>query len=493
MAQKPTCVEMKKMIKELEELNDSYKQNEEILLKEISINKTLFDASPTFFCSINDQGKTLMMNQAMLNALGYSEEEVLGTSYLSTFVPNQDHELTVKNFEERIRSLQPTIHENHVLTKNGRKILIEWHGRSIMKSDGTLDFFFGVGIDITERRKAERKLQEAFAEIKRLKNRLEAENIYLRQEIKQRHNKIVGQSEAIKSLLGQIELITNIDSTVLILGETGTGKELVAESLHYSGPRAKRPLIKVNCSALSETILESELFGHVRGAFSGAIKDKIGRIQAAERGSIFLDEIGEISPQIQVKLLRFLDCKEYERVGESKTYKANVRIIVATNNDLKEKIRQRTFRKDLYYRLNMMTLHLPPLRKRKSDIPLLVAHFLRHYAILFKRDVGSVSGGTMKILLEYSWPGNVRELKHTIEHACLLCRGKTIQRKHLQNELRTEYPSIESRDKDLETESQRIQEALIKSSWKKARAARLLGIHRSTLYRKMDRYRISER
>ena len=495
MTEKYSYEELLEKVRVSEKLASSYRRTEEKLVKERDFNKILIDASPAFFVAINAERKTLMINPTMLTALGYTEEEVIGTDYLSTFVPASDHRLLIHDFEQRVTSHQPSIHENRVMTKDGRKLLVEWHGHSIMKSNGTLDFFFGVGIDITRRRQAEKKLKKAFTEIKKLKERYEAENIYLRQEIKvtHGHERIIGRSQAMKNLLGQIELVAKTDSTVLILGETGTGKELVADALHTGGSRPAGPFIKVNCSALSETILESELFGHVKGAFSGAVKNKIGRIQAAEGGAIFLDEIGEISPQIQVKLLRFLDNKEYERVGESKTSKADVRIIAATNADLKEKVNHGAFRSDLYYRLNIMVLHLPPLKEREGDILLLVNHFLAHYANLFGKEISMLEDRVMKIFLDYPWPGNVRELKHTMEHACLLCRGKRIRIKHLPLELQTPQVPVVDQRVEGKMGPERIWSALEKSAWKKAKAARLLGIHRSTLYRMMDRYGISNR
>jgi len=291
--------------------------------------------------------------------------------------------------------------------------------------------------------------------------------------------------------------VAGTDSTVLIVGETGTGKELAAEALHRKGPRAKGPLIKVNCSALSETILESELFGHVRGAFSGAVKDNTGRIQAAEGGSLFLDEIGEISPHIQIKLLRFLESREYERVGESKTRKADVRIIAATNTNLEENMKKGIFRSDLYYRLNIMTIHLPPLREREGDILLLVDKFVRQYARLFRRNIRGLDDEVTGIFLDHPWPGNVRELKHMIEHACLLCRDAVIRKEHLPRSFRTESPSPKGFDFNATIETvapvigpEQLIAALKRCAWQKAGAARLLGIDRSTVYRKMKRYGI---
>lgn len=496
MAKRSSHNDLLENVKRIEKLSIDIEKIKEDYFKERDFNKILIDSAPAFYVAISPEGKTIMMNQAMLSALGYASEEVVGKEYITNFIPECDRELVNQTFEKRKTSQEPTINlENQVICKNGRKLLVEWHGRSIWKPNGELDFFFGVGIDITKRRAAETRLKKAYKEIKVLKDRLEAENTYLREKIKVSSGqiKIIGKSQAIQKVIHEIAQVANTDSTVLILGETGTGKELVADVLHYEGTRSPRPFIKVNCSALAETILESELFGHVIGAFSGAVTNKIGRIQAAEGGTIFLDEIGEISRRIQVKLLRFLDNKEYERVGDSKTSKADVRIIAATNADLKKKVAEGTFRSDLFYRLNIMVIRLPLLKEREGDIPLLLNHFISHYGDVLHKEIQGVDEGVMKILLEYPWPGNVREFKHAIEHACLLCRGKLIRTRHLPLELQKPQNEVFNfKRTEPPQEASQILEALKKSRWNKTKAAQLLGVHRSTLYRLMDRYQIGD-
>lgn len=259
----------------------------------------------------------------------------------------------------------------------------------------------------------------------------------LEKRLQERHGfrGIIGRSGRMQEIYKLLEQLSSLDSIVLILGESGTGKELVAEALHYGGSRAAEPLIKVNCSALSESLLESELFGHVRGAFTGAVRDKIGRIQAAQGGTLFLDEIGDISPLLQLKLLRFLEQKEYERVGESKTRSANVRILAATNVDLLGAVKKGTFREDLYYRLNVMPVFIPPLRERQADIPLLVNHFLDVFSSQFGKSFTQVSTEVMDLFMNYRWPGNVRELRHLLEHACILSPGNEIQLEHMRSDL----------------------------------------------------------
>lgn len=267
----------------------------------------------------------------------------------------------------------------------------------------------------------------------------------LERQLKERHSfrSIVGKSARMQQLYTLLENLAEVDTTVLVTGESGTGKELVADALHHNGPRAAGPLIKVNCTALSESLLESELFGHVRGAFTGAVSNRAGRFEAAEGGTIFLDEIGDISLRIQVLLLRFLESKEFERVGDTATRKADVRIVAATNADLLRKVREGSFRADLYYRLNVMHVHLPPLRERRDDIPLLISHFTEHFNRTLKTEIEGVSDDAMHFFMRHPWSGNVRELKHAVEHACILCRAGIIGMEHLTPEILTAASGIE--------------------------------------------------
>nr|WP_287410580.1 sigma 54-interacting transcriptional regulator [Pseudodesulfovibrio sp.] len=326
----------------------------------------------------------------------------------------------------------------------------------------------------------------------------------LEKQLQQRHGfrGIVGRSSSMQDIYQLLEQLSSLDSIVLILGESGTGKELAAEALHYGGVRAGKPLVKVNCSALSESLLESELFGHVRGAFTGAVRDKVGRIQAAQGGTLFLDEIGDISPLLQLKLLRFLEQKEYERVGESKTYSADVRILAATNVDLLESVRQGVFREDLYYRLNVMPVTLPPLRDRQADIPLLINHFLGMFSEHFGKSFEGVSQEVMDLFMGYSWPGNIRELRHALEHACILAPGKTVSLKHIRKDLTDNSQSSPVMMPEIISEYQPVHfvprkpgkedilAALQQNVGNKARTARQLGIHRATLYRKLKAWGI---
>jgi transcriptional regulator with PAS, ATPase and Fis domain len=282
-----------------------------------------------------------------------------------------------------------------------------------------------------------------------------------------------------------------VPSTVLILGESGTGKELVAEALHLSGTRKKRPLVKVNCAALSDTLLESELFGHVKGSFTGAIKDHVGRFQRADGGTIFLDEIGDISPRMQLRLLRVLQEKEVERIGDATPIKVDVRIVAATNQDLEEKVRRGEFRQDLYYRLKVITMQLPALRERKEDIPCLVDHFIRHYNQELGRNLQGVSAEALQALQNYDWPGNVRQLEHAVEHILIHCMEPVATLHHLPQEVLQARLSTSKPDGEPENdERQAILAALRKTDWNKAKAARLLGIDRKTLYRKIEKFQL---
>jgi two-component system response regulator HydG len=323
----------------------------------------------------------------------------------------------------------------------------------------------------------------------------------LEKNLKEKHSfrNIIGKSKEMQGVYSLLEKIADIDINVLIFGESGTGKELIADALHHESVRAGNPLIKVNCAALSENLLESELFGHVKGAFTGAISDKIGRIQAAEGGTIVLDEIGDIHESVQVKLLRFLEQKEYERVGESKTLKADVRVLAATNRDLKEKMSTGEFREDLFYRLKGMIVQLPPLRERKEDIPLLCRHFMHQFQHTLNKNIHGFTDAAMKLLLDYPWPGNIRELRHSIEHACILCSGGQILPEHLPAEIsiniHDELHTDDSNNPDFiyspKLDKEMLQKTLQKNQWNKVKAARDLGISRSTLYKYLTAFNIS--
>ncbi|MCP4714280.1 MAG: response regulator [Deltaproteobacteria bacterium] len=317
----------------------------------------------------------------------------------------------------------------------------------------------------------------------------------LERELKERgaFHRLVGKSSVMQDVYELIEKLSEIETTVLITGPSGTGKELVAEAIHYNGCRALKPLVKVNCSALAENLLESELFGHVAGAFTGATKDRIGRFQMADGGTLFLDEIGDIPLALQLKLLRVLQEKRFERVGDTRSIDVDVRIISATNAHLAEKIEAGTFREDLYYRLNVMEIELPPLSCRTEDIPLLVECFREKYNAKMKKNIKMVSDQVLGRFMENTWPGNVRELEHVMERAFVLCHQDMITMEHIPRRIRDAAAKHElspGNDQALLGECEIFIDTLQKVQWNRTRAAEMLGISRQTLYRKMKRYNL---
>jgi PAS domain S-box-containing protein len=315
---------------------------------------------------------------------------------------------------------------------------------------------------------------------------------------------IVGRTQRLKEIFELVDVVKETDSTVLITGESGTGKGLFARAIHDLSARRDGPFVKVNCAALTETLLESEMFGHVKGAFTGAVSDKVGRFEAADGGTIFLDEIGEISPAIQVKLLHVLQDHEFQRVGSSRTTKVNVRVIAATNRDLKAAMREGRFREDLFYRLHVIPIIVPPLRERKEDIPLLVEHVLKSLRRRGLDRVRGVSPEAMRCLMDYRWPGNVRELENVLERGVVCARGPVLACDALAEEVRelcrgphrTTAPAVASPPPpghdapppEADDERQRLLSALDANRWNRGEAAAALGIDRTTLWRKLKRY-----
>ncbi|MGQ0810590.1 MAG: sigma 54-interacting transcriptional regulator [Nitrospiraceae bacterium] len=334
----------------------------------------------------------------------------------------------------------------------------------------------------------------AYDEIRRLKEQLELENVYLREEIGASvdFKELVGNSPALQKTLKAIEKVAPTDSAVLITGETGTGKELVAQAIHRLSPRKDKPLIKVNCAALPPTLIESELFGHEKGAFTNATARKIGRFELADQGTMFLDEVGEIPLDLQAKLLRVLETEEIERVGGSQTIKLNVRVIAATNADLERAVKKETFRTDLYYRLKVFPIRIPPLRERRDDISMLARHFVKKYSIRHRKAVTRIDSTTLKTLAAYAWPGNVRELEHMIERAVILAQGSvlTIDELNAEDAIDSADPNHGKVKTLAEAERTHILEALNHANWVLAGrhgAAVRLGIKRSTLQHRMKK------
>ncbi len=311
------------------------------------------------------------------------------------------------------------------------------------------------------------------------------------QKRKQFHN-IIGSSREMQDLYSLIQNISNVNTTVLVTGESGTGKELVAESIHFEGDRYNKPLVKVNCAALSDELLESELFGHVKGSFTGATTDRVGRFQKADGGTVFLDEIGDISERLQTRLLRVIQENEFERVGDSNTIKVDVRVVAATNKDLGKEMESGSFRQDLYYRLNVMRLKLPPLRDRRGDISALVDHFMAVLNKKHNKNITSVSDNVKNVFMNYSWPGNVRELMNTLEFAFVLCRYNAISIDNLPAEIIDSDKTVFGQPDKGVIERKEIIQVLKQTDWNKAKASRLLGVDRTTIYSKIKKYNIVE-
>ena len=352
----------------------------------------------------------------------------------------------------------------------------------------------GFVTDITAIKHAEQELIEKEQALRKLKDQLEEETIYLREEIKLNSNfeEIISRSEVFRKVLKQVEQVAATDSTVLIQGETGTGKELIARALHNNSDRSNRSLVTVNCAALPSEMIESELFGHEKGAFTGAYTKKTGRFELAHQGTIFLDEIGEMPMNLQTKILRALQEGEFQRLGSSDTIHVDTRVIAATNRDLEKAVKNGEFREDLYYRLNVFPINVPPLRERKEDIPLLINHFIKKYAAKTGRQIKETSQKVMDRLMEYDWPGNIRELENVIERAIILSNNGRItigswipeNKKMVQNTILT----LE------ENERQHILRALNATNWRvsgEKGAAKLLGMKRTTLEARMKKLGIT--
>ncbi len=336
------------------------------------------------------------------------------------------------------------------------------------------------------------ELKEVVKKALHMKN-LEEENISLKEKILQ--GEIVGESNSLKRAMQLVKKVSPQDTTILIWGETGTGKELVARAVHKLSPRRNGPYIVVNCAAIPENLLESELFGHKKGTFTGAVQDKKGKIELAEHGTLFLDEIGSLSLSLQSKLLRFLETKEIEPLGSNRVIKVDVRVVAATNQDLKESVQEGTFREDLYFRLNVFPIHLPPLRERKEDIPLLINHFIKVYSQKLNKKIKDIEQDALQLLLQYNWPGNVRELENLVERAMVLCEGETLKKEYFHIPLADYTPSFSSYQEGKNRILEEFEKNYFSSLLKKfggnvSKTALEAGIDRKNLYLKLKKYRL---
>ena len=418
---------------------------------------------------------------------GLGPGEVISMDRLEALVHRNDLEIFRQAIARALGDKEPVEVEYQIHFGDGRLKWISSKGRSYFKPTGEPERLLGVSIDITKRKKMEEQLRERLQDIEQLKQKLEKENTYLREEIELQsaYEEIVGRSQAMKNILAQIEQVAGTDATVLIEGETGTGKELLARAVHRLSARKDRPLVTVNCAALPPTLVESELFGREKGAYTGALTRMMGRFEVADGATLFLDEIGDLPLDAQAKLLRVLENGSFERLGSVKQLQVNVRIIAASNRDLTRDVDEGKFRKDLYYRLNVFPITVPPLRERSEDIPLLVWTFTKRFEEKMGKRIEHIPRKNMEDMQHYPWPGNVRELRNVIEHAMIVSSGTTL-------EMRTQKvsPEIPANLSLEEVERKYILDVLQKSDWRlsgKGGAAELLGLKRTTLQSKMKK------
>ena len=454
------------------------------------------------------------VNDAYCRYFGRSREQLIGTKFLE-LIPETARQEVFANIAMLCKypETKTSEHEHTVLKPDGTIGWQRWTNHVLADAKGQVIEIQGVGRDVTERKRAEEELKKALAEVQRLKEQLEAENVYLRSEVMDthRHGDIIGRSEGIRKVLEQVDRVAETDMTVLVLGETGTGKELVARLVHEKSGRRQRPLVKVNCSALPADLIESELFGHERGAFTGAVAKQLGRFELADHGTIFLDEIGELPLRLQSKLLRVLQEQEFERLGGAKTIKVDVRVIAATNRNLREAAQRGTFRSDLYYRLNVYPLQIPPLRERGEDIGLLAEVFLEEAGRQLGKNFGKISSAVIDRLRQYKWPGNVRELENIIGRSAVTSIGNVLQlsegwevedhlSKHSYVLSSNGVPKPNGINPEAEAtlktmERARIIEVLNQTNWRiegAKGAALILGLHPNTLRSRINKLGIQK-
>jgi PAS domain S-box-containing protein len=471
------------------------KQTEEALRQSEERFRNMADTAPVMIWVSDPDKQCTYVNKKWLDFTGHTFEQELGAGWTEGIHPD-DYANCLRVFTSAFDRREAFKMEYRLRQADGKYRWVFDSGAPRFASDGEFLGFIGSCMDITERKESEEALRTAHYELNQLKNQLEAENIYLQAELQlgQSFGEIVGQSDEIKYVHFKISEVAPTDSTVLIMGDTGTGKELVARAIHQASKRRDRPLIKVNCAALTASLIESELFGHEKGAFTGAASRKLGRFELANGGTIFLDEIGELPLESQVKLLRVIQEGEIERLGGTKTINVDVRIIAATNRNLKAEVDKGTFRQDLWYRLNVFPITIPPLKQRKEDVPLLVDHFVAKCSRKFGKNITSVPANAMRSLQEHSWPGNVRELANVIERAVIHTQGSVLNLADRFDQTPEEQPS---QSKSLEeVEREHIIRTLEQTGWRiegPYGAAKILGLNPSTLRTRMAKLQIQKR
>jgi PAS domain S-box-containing protein len=391
--------------------------------------RELYRLTPAMLHTVDGDGKIVTVTDHWLQKLGYEREEVVGRPTTDFFAESDRKRYVEGRLQELISQGDFNNEERQVVTKDGRILDVVVSAISHRDATGKVDRMLIASKDVTERLKAERDLRASLAEIAHLREELELERDYLREEVNVAMNfgRIAGTSPALLNMLKRVEAVAETSASVLLQGESGVGKELVAHAIHAQSPRADEPLVKVNCASIPKELFESEFFGHVKGAFTGAYKDRVGRFQLADGGTIFLDEVGEIPLELQGKLLRVLQESEFERVGDDVTRSVDVRVVAATNRNLEKLIVDGEFREDLFYRLSVFPIDVPPLRERGGDIIQLAQQFLQRACNDFGRPMMTLTRAQAGILQAYDWPGNVRELKNVIERAVILSPGNALR------------------------------------------------------------------
>ena len=483
---KATIAELKHEISELKHSNDLLKSEKKIL-------DEILDNLPGTFYIWDDRPQLIRRNKRHDEITEYSADDYVNM-VPTDFFDEDEHQKVTAAVEKTFAEGEVTV-EATLVTKSGKKIPHVY--TAVRTKMGDKPVLMGFAIDITERKKAEKQLRDALTEVEALRNQLEADCTYLGEEIKLMHDygNIIGESEVFKYVLFSLEQIAPTDTTVLIHGESGTGKELIARALHSRSSRKERPLIKVDCAGLPANLIESELFGHEKGAFTGAVEKRIGRFELADGATIFLDEIGELPLVLQQKLLRVLQDGEFERLGSSQVRNTDVRVIAATNRNLKNDVSKGRFRDDLWYRLNVFPLSIPPLRERAEDIPLLVNWTIQRLQRRLGKHIKTVPSSVMDDLKAYPWPGNVRELENVIERAVIVTPGNMLQlAAPLESPTSTSGNPPDAPIKTLsELEKDYILQVLRKTNWNisgKGGAAELLGLNSSTLRGRMRKHDI---
>jgi PAS domain S-box-containing protein len=468
-------------------------------------NELILEAAGEGIYGLDREGKTSFLNPAAAHMLGFDMNALIGQPMHALLHHTRPDGSPFPKEECPIYAAFKDGAVHHVedevfWRKDGSSFPVDYTSTPI-RENGKLAGAVVVFKDITERKQAEQELRKAYAEVAQMKERLEAEKVYLQEEIKVElnHAGIIGQSNAMQQVLHQVELVAPTDASVLISGESGTGKELIACAIHEQSNRHERPMIRVNCAAIPRELFESEFFGHVKGAFTGALKDRTGRFELADGGTIFLDEVGEIPMELQSKLLRVLQEGQFERVGEEKTRSIDVRVVAASNRDLKADIDAKRFREDLFFRLNVFPIEAVPLRDRIDDIPLLATHFITLICRRLNRPEPNITQANLKRLQAYHWPGNIRELQNVIERAIIVSKGNRLQFSVPEEAVETDTLSKNSAGEESETtpftETERLARdreniitALRLTSGKisgEDGAAELLGIKPTTLASRM--------